>query len=112
VKTKKIFDEETDAEILALADMQGDMAYLVNALLEHVDDGEGKPLCGAKSYERDLLVVAGLESDCVDCRAKVGGTGIGNMKDHPQRMPEEWEPQPMEGAETMLAEKQKRCDGR
>ena len=111
MKPKTIFDTETDIDVLALSDLKGDMQTVVSLLLEHVDDN-GKPLCGAKNYERALLVKAGLESDCGECRARVGGTGIGNMKDHPQRDVVTWESQPMNGAETMLAEKQKRSDGR
>jgi len=88
------------------------MRYVLSALLEHVDDGSGKPLCGAKEFERSLLVMAGLESDCEDCRSMVGGSGIGNMKDHPQRDVQSWTPQPYEGAETMLEDKQKKTDGR
>jgi hypothetical protein len=109
VNTKTIFDPETDTDVMALLDLKPEMRSLVEALLEHVDDGSGKPLCGAKKFERDLLVGAGLASDCEPCRGKVI---VGNLKDHPQRDVKEWEPSPMEGAETMLAEKQKRSDGR
>jgi hypothetical protein len=42
----------------------------------------------------------------------VGGSGIGNLKDHPQHEITTWEASPMEGADTMLAEKLKHTDGR
>ena len=112
VNIRTIFDPETDADVLTLADLKPDMSKLVEALLEHVDDGLGKPLCGAKAFEPSLLVEAGLSSDCSTCRSRVGGTGIGNLKDHPQRDVANWESSPMEGAETMLADKLKRSDGR
>ena len=110
MKPKQIFDTETDADILSIADLAPDMRELFDLLIEHVGNGMNRPLCGAKKFEPALLVSAGLASDCMGCRTAAGN--LGNLKEHPQREVQEWTPQPMEGAETMLAEKQKRSDGR
>lgn len=111
------FDKETIAEIetwpnivVELEDLRNEAHEIVELLREHIDDGTGKPVCGAEEFEIDLLVVAALHSDCDACRGK---RMIGNTKDHKQRdMLEARQPQPMADADTILNEKQKRSDGR
>ncbi len=116
MNTKIIFDEATDGDVYALIELAPELQGVVEALLEHVNDGYGEPLCSAQHFERDLLVDAALSSDCDACRLARGvallndkqwdGSTIG------QRPLPEWEPQPMEGADTIVEEKQKRGDGR
>lgn len=108
MKPRIIFDVETDADIFALVEVSPELRGVVEALLEHVNDGTGKPVCGAADFEPDLLVDAALASDCQRCR-------VARMIDDEkggQRPVVVWEPQPMEGADTMVEEKQKRSDGR
>ena len=107
MKPRIIFDVETDADIFALVEVSPELRGVIEALLEHVNDGTGKPVCGAVDFEPDLLVGAVLASDCVRCRT------VHMIDDgRPPRAVQEWEPQPMEGAATMVEEKQKRSDGR
>ena len=109
MNTRTIFDEDTDVDVFALGELSPEMEALVALLLEHTDDGTGKPLCGATEFEPDLLVGDSLSADCEVCR---GIRMIGSTKEHKQRAVPVWDPQPMEGADTMVEEKQKRSDGR
>lgn len=109
MKPRDIFDPETDADVLALAELAPDMRAVLSSLIEHINDGQNNALCGAKGFDPALLVSAALASDCEQCRTT---DGVGNMKDHKQRAVVEWESQPMEGAETVLADKLSRSDGR
>jgi len=68
MKAKPILDKETNADVYALGDLSPEMAAIVEALLEHTDDGTGKPVCGAVEFEPDLLVDSSLASDCAACR--------------------------------------------
>lgn len=108
MKAKPILDKETNADVYALGDLSPEMAAIVEALLEHTDDGTGKPVCGAVEFEPDLLVDSSLASDCAACR---NVRMIGNMKEHKQREVPVWTPQPMADADTMVAAKQRRSDG-
>jgi hypothetical protein len=107
MKPRLIFDESTDMDVLALAELAPELRGVIEALLEHINDGTGKPVCGASDFEPDLLVTAALASDCLRCRnARMIDDG------KPPRDVSTWEPQPWDGADTMLDEKQKRSDGR
>ena len=109
---QRSFDADTLAAIKDwlnpddMRELSADMREIVNLLTEHVDDGTGKPVCGASDFEPDLLVIPTLASDCPRCHT---ARMIDDEKG--QRPVATWEPQPMEGADTMLDEKQKRSDG-
>lgn len=107
MKPRIIFDEATDGDVLTLVELAPELRDVVEALLEHIDDGTGKPVCGASDFEPDLLVVAALASDCVRCRTT-------RMLDDAkgQRDVAAWTPAPLADASTMLEEKRKRSDGR
>lgn len=107
MKPRIIFDAETDADVLTLAELAPELRGVVEALTEHVNDGTGKPVCGASDFEPDLLVDAALSSDCTRCKT---ARMIDDEKG--QRPIPTWEPQPYANADTMLEEKQKRSDGR
>lgn len=106
MKPRIIFDVETDADVLALAELAPEFGSVVELLREHIDNSLGKPLCGVEVFEVALLVDAALASDCDACR-----TLRGIDPERGQSALPEWTPQPMDGAETMLDEKRKRDDG-
>lgn len=75
------------------------MDAVIAALLEHIDNGTGQPVCGATQYEPNLLVEAAMASDCERCRSVLM---LGNLKDHPKRKASTWEPEPMPDADAMM----------
>ena len=64
--------------------------------------GTGKPVCGAELTENDQLVFAAMQSDCNDCRTKIGIIPTvmrdvdGKVHGFISPVLESWEPKPMD----------------
>ena len=103
---RTIFDETTDVDVLALAELAPELRNVIEALLEHVDDGDGRPVCGAPDFEPDLLVDAALASDCARCRT------VRMIDDEKGQRPVlTWTPEPMADAEEIIASARRNRDG-
>jgi hypothetical protein len=111
-----IFDEETDADVLALTELTSEMAAVSDLLREHITNEIGLPVCGEVDFETDLLVTAALASDCDKCRLLRGvalvGDKAGSMQTAIGVRPEaEFEPQPMENADQICESARKNREG-
>ena len=68
------------------------------------------PACGRELGPEDRFIEVAMGSNCMPCRSAL--LIDGPNKAHPVKRYQQWKAEPMPGAENMLAEIQKKRDGR